>query len=164
MDKKKAADPSIKDCAYCGTSGAKLTCANCKAAHYCSKACQKQHWKNGQGNVVAPEKRRPPTADSTPRQATYAKGGKSEKCPICFEPVSDETLCTLPCEHEFHQQCVDDLRKHGVLQACPLCRTALPPGPEKLFEEAMRIFIVVFRKVESGSTSWRTLAGNFRSE
>ena len=51
MDKK--IDPSNKDCAYCETSGAKLTCAKCKAAHYCSKACQKQHWKNGHREGVS---------------------------------------------------------------------------------------------------------------
>eukprot|EP00613_Pedinella_sp_CCMP2098_P032666 CAMPEP_0171731352 /NCGR_PEP_ID=MMETSP0991-20121206/28890_1 /TAXON_ID=483369 /ORGANISM="non described non described, Strain CCMP2098" /LENGTH=45 /DNA_ID= /DNA_START= /DNA_END= /DNA_ORIENTATION= len=38
--KKNAADSCLKDCAYCGAIGAKLTCAKCKATHYCSKACQ----------------------------------------------------------------------------------------------------------------------------
>ena len=57
MDKRKKVDPSNKDCAYCETSGAKLTCGKCKAAHYCSQACQRQHWKNGhKEKCIAPDK------------------------------------------------------------------------------------------------------------
>jgi hypothetical protein len=45
--------------------------------------------------------------------------------------LSDATLCTLPCEHKFHQECVEALRKLGVLQACPLYRAELPDSPKK---------------------------------
>ena len=38
------------------------------------------------------------------------------------------------------------LRKFGVEQSCPLCRAPLPAGPEKLFEESTRRFIVFERK------------------
>ena len=53
---------------------------------------------------------------------------------------------------------MEELRKHGVLQACPLCRATLPPGPEKLYEDAMWICVVILRKVESRSVTWQTLA------
>jgi hypothetical protein len=40
------------------------------------------------------------------------------ECPICFDILADDgTLCRLPCEHEFHQECEEYLRKHGVHQA-----------------------------------------------
>lgn len=54
-------------------------------------------------------------------------------CPVhvCLESESKEQLCILPCEHEFHHKCVEELRKFGVLQACPLSRAELPPGPER---------------------------------
>jgi hypothetical protein len=49
-----------------------------------------------------------PSTNPTPQQATDTNGEIPEKCPICFETVSDEALCTtLPCEHEFHQECVE---------------------------------------------------------
>ena len=34
-----------QSCAHCSTAGSKLVCAVCKNAHYCSKECQKAHWK-----------------------------------------------------------------------------------------------------------------------
>ena len=33
-------------------------------------------------------------------------------------------------------------------QACPLCRAPLPPGPEKLFELAERVWLKLQREVE----------------
>ena len=94
MDKQKKIDPCNKDCANCGTSGAKLTCGACKAAHYCSKACQKQHWKNGhKGACIAPEKRRPqqaPSMNSVGAAAGLAAEETSKvvdpsECPICLD-------------------------------------------------------------------------------
>ena len=148
---EKKAGSSNKDCAYCGTSGAKLTCGKCKAAHYCSKPCQKQHWKNGhKERCLAPEKRRPQVASSTsstkPSFETTEVDNSGE-CPICLDFLSQSTLCTLSCKHEFHRECVEELRKHGVLQACPLCRKALPAGPEKVCEDATRMYVTLRRKV-----------------
>jgi hypothetical protein len=38
---------SYSNCAYCGSSGTKLQkCSRCDTARYCSKQCQKLHWKH----------------------------------------------------------------------------------------------------------------------
>jgi hypothetical protein len=162
MDKKKSADPSAKKCSNCGTSGAKLTCGACKAAHYCSKACQKQHWKNGhKGSCIAPEKRRPHKEKPNASMASsHQEEENGESCPICLELLSDATLWTLPCELDFHKECVEALRKLGVLQACPLCRADLPEGPEKLCEDEYRMWFLNDRNVQSGKTSWQTLTAS----
>jgi hypothetical protein len=156
-------DPSNKDCAYCETSGAKLTCGACKAAHYCRKACQKQHWKNGHKRMcIAPDKRRPQAPSTTSIESTpeYTEVNESIECPICLDVLSQGTPCTLPCKHEFHREYVEELRKHGVLQACPLCRADFPAGPEKLYENAIRMYVPLWRRVESGKASWQTLTAS----
>jgi len=57
-------------------------------------------------------------------------------CVICLEPLTQEAACLLPCRHSFHVACVAGLRAAGVSQACPMCRAALPPGPDQLCDEA----------------------------
>jgi hypothetical protein len=50
-----------------------------------------------------------------------------------------------------------ELRKFKVKQVCPLCRAPLPPGPEKLFEEGIRRYMVVHRLVQRGEATWSVL-------
>jgi len=165
--KKAAADPSLKDCANCGTTGAKLTCAKCKATHYCCKACETQHWKNGHRALcVTPEERRPgrprivaPGEDGRHRRSARAADVEcnSGECPICLGSLTDGTLCILPCKHEFHGNCVEELRKQGVQQVCPLCRTTLPAGPIKLFEDATCIYYRMKMRHQKVDESWNPL-------
>ena len=79
------------------------------------------------------------------------------KCAICLEIMNVASATALPCTHAFHGDCVAQLRNIGVSEVCPLCRTPLPPGPEKVFEEATRCFMVVFKRVERGEASWSAL-------
>ena len=49
-EKKKHAVPSLRDCAWCGAPeglkcDAHKQCGRCKMTYYCSKGCQKKHWK-----------------------------------------------------------------------------------------------------------------------
>ena len=64
----------------------------------------------------------------------------------------------------FHAACVAELRKFKLKQACPLCRTPLPPGPEKLYEEATLRYMVVQRRVERGKASWGALTKDEQRE
>jgi hypothetical protein len=51
-----------KECATCAATGASVTCAKCKVPLYCSKACQRQHWRDGHKEVcLALGERRPET-------------------------------------------------------------------------------------------------------
>ena len=68
----------------------------------------------------------------------------------------------LPCNHEFCRICVDALRSRGLKQLCPLCRRPLPPGAEKLREQADRLYTQVLRHVNRGAFSWSTLPATFR--
>jgi len=164
--KKKSADSNVKVCTNCETVDPKFTCAKCKVTAYCSKACQKQHWKNGHKVAcVAPEERRPQATTSRDIGGNLGKehetGEKvfgSGKCSICLDSLSGCAVCTLPCNHVFHQECAEQLRKHGVQQVCPLCRAVLPAGPEKLVDDAARLYVAVLHQVGGDELeSWQSL-------
>ena len=133
-------------------------CARCGLVVYCSRDCQRSHWKaNHKHHCVANADRAPQKQD----RACEDDGSKStvegEECSICLDSISEASSCTLQCKHVFHAACVAELRKFGVDQACPLCRTLLPPGPEQRNEEASRRYMLIYRVVERGDASWSAL-------
>ena len=77
-----------------------------------------------------------------------------ERCLICLEPPHEPTV--LPCGHSFCTGCVSELRAKGVSQACPLCRSPLPPGPEKLWDLAERVWVKLERV--HGRQEWPPLS------
>ena len=75
----------IFKCCYCGQSGAKKGCAKCRIAYYCSRKCQKSHWKSHKKVCKEHEK------------------GKVE---VKAEEFRDEILYTINC-----QTFSDDIRR-----------------------------------------------------
>ena len=155
-----------KICSYCSAlqgnpSAPKLSaCSRCGLVVYCSKDCQRAHWKadHKQHCIAKAERATAPLKPIAMNMISLQEAAEQTKCVICQDMVSGEsTRCTLPCTHIFHGACVAELRKFGVEQACPLCRTLLPPGPEQRNEEASRRYMVVFQMVERGDASWSTL-------
>ena len=52
-----------------------------------------------------------------------------------------------------------------MTDACPLCRAPLPPGPERLFELAYRVFVKVQRAADPSSThTWAPLSASQQKE
>ncbi len=154
--KKKGADPDIQTCAHCfallGKAGvANLQCVRCGLVAYCSKDCQRTHWKaNHKSFCIAKADRAPPPAEPTAsakknKDKVKPLAAEGDECAICLDPLALASAATLPCGHVFHPACVEGLRAFGVMQFCPMCRTELPPGPEKLFEEALRIYFIIER-------------------
>ena len=158
MTKKKkqaAGAASHRECAECGapegtvpTMILHLSCNKCKITFYCSRACQASHWKTGghKEHCVTPEQRS--RAAQEKAAAAVAKSNKSKagaaaaeeaECPICLELLSvNLPVQTLPCSHIFHVACVARLRSFSIQQVCPSCRAELPPGPEQVYEDAVR--------------------------
>ena len=91
---------SHTDCAHCGAPEGTVpgrplhnSCSRCKAAWYCSRACQAAHWKTGghKENCVTPEQRRlHPTASGSSRTASGSPSSSDgaaaeEECAICLD-------------------------------------------------------------------------------
>jgi len=130
---------------------------------YCSKDCQRSDWKaNHKKYCIAKADRVPqPGAPLTDFKEAPFKG---EDCSICLDPVAQASVTTLPCAHVFHAACVAELRKFKLKQSCPLCRAPLPPGPEKLHEDATLRYFVIERRVERGKASWSALTKDEQQE
>ena len=156
-------------------------CGRCKLAFYCSESCQKRHWKEGghKHNCVAPADRKASAALDAARikkdkaldngKAAADDGNQpydhdenenddeNDECAMCLESLASAKVLKLPCSHAYHAQCVGKLREFGIKQVCPLCRADLPPGPEQLFDDAMRRYVVLHRRYNQGTvdTPWR---------
>jgi len=45
-----------------------------------------------------------------------------EQCTICFNNMTDETICTTNCNHSYCKQCLDTWFDRGE-KSCPICRS-----------------------------------------
>jgi len=121
---QRKSNPSSKYCSNCtaregSVSASKLSaCVRCGLVVYCSRDCQKAHWKSEHKQHCISKIDRAPW-----RQESSAAAG--EECSICLELMTDASSITLPCSHTFHGTCVAELRKFGMQQLCPLCRKVL---------------------------------------
>jgi len=166
MKDKKSSRPNGKVCSNCSAlerneSALKLSaCSRCGLVFYCSKECQRAHWKANHKHHCISKADRAPQIHSLPevsKDADSDAAATGEKCAICQGMLGETSSITLPCTHVFHGNCVSELCKFGVQQVCPLCRIPLPPGPEKVCEEATRRYMVIDRLVETGRASWSAL-------
>lgn len=152
----------VPECGNCGASDVPLlVCARCTLVNYCSKQCQVQHWKSKTGHktfCLTKDERRPP-------EDIQKKQDKCDECPICLSEITSiSAICTLPCSHSFHVECVDGLRRLCLAQVCPMCRAELPDGAEKLFDEGVRRYCKIMRKVDRGELFWNKLDDKARTE
>ena len=85
---------------------------------------------------------------------------EADRCLVCLGPPHEPTR--LPCGHSFCTGCVGGLRSKGVSETCPLCRAPLPPGPEKLYELAERVWQRIARV--HGTRAWPPLSASQQKE
>jgi len=143
---KKDTYPHAEVCSNCratkGSPGISMlsVCSHCGLVMYCSKDLQRAHWKAGhKQHCIAKADRVPQPHDplDARKNAASSAAASAEECAICLESLNKGSATTLQCSHRFHPACGANLRKFGLKRTCPLCRTPLPAGPEKLCEDAI---------------------------
>lgn len=109
---------TLKECANCGidVTDCPKQCGRCKLPHYCSRACQGQHWKQGHNRFCVPVaeqrvERLPEVDDST-------------NCAVCLEKYTSE-MKTLKCGHVLHETCLWLVEMFCDAKVCPICRASL---------------------------------------
>ena len=123
--KKKAATPPparVDTCECCGTLGTGYDlCGRCKRVHYCSRACQRAHWRSSHKHAC-----RPPGKEDD-------AVGDAKTCAICWEDFDESDrkhnrILPLACLHRFHSACINGVQRSGVAtnHLCPVCRKSCP--------------------------------------
>jgi hypothetical protein len=106
-----------------------MKCARCGLVEYCSRECQKQHWRKGGHKVHCVTEQERSVSSSAGSKLPVDKN--SPACPFCHEPFSlsaSLSMVTLRCRHVVHESCLDGMFLFGVKRTCPLCRDELPAG------------------------------------
>mmetsp|Transcript_89488 Transcript_89488/g.178862 ORF Transcript_89488/g.178862 Transcript_89488/m.178862 type:complete len:363 (-) Transcript_89488:213-1301(-) len=176
--KKKGAAPEDRSCANCNAAESNDTnlsaCSRCGLVLYCSKDCQRAHWKpSHKQHCVAKIDRTLPTPEaqalsSEARKAALA-AAEGEECAICLEALlaSTSAVTTLPCKHVFHAACIEGLRKFGINKSvCPMCRGELPPGLMQACDGAIRHYFALRDRLQrKWGKAWEStlLAAEFTS-
>ena len=65
------------------------------------------------------------------------------QCKGVATPREHAPLCTLPCSHRFHAECMATLRESCENKVCPACRADLPPPAGDLFGEALLLHVAM---------------------
>lgn len=143
LDKKENNITSNEEeCANCAAVGNRdgivlSKCSKRSMVAYCSRACQVQHWKDGEHKRFCVS-----LVERLPRATTFKTevivgpashaplDDRGDNCVICGDSMNFSSACMLPCSHQFHKLCIMNIRQFGVSQACPLCRAALPAKHE----------------------------------
>ena len=122
MSKKGPKTQGAVVCEYCEQEEEPApSCSRCGLVKYCSKDCQRAHWKDHKPLCIPKADRVPntrPTKHS--RRSKLAKAAGKEECPICLDPLTDpRSILALSCEHKFQISCIDALRVRGGSQVNP---------------------------------------------
>ena len=173
MPTKKDKDSSSGACASCLVRSSEsirlFLCSQCGLVLYCSKDCQRAHWKtNHRYFCIAKANRVLPAQPA--KSIVGQSSGKGEICTICLEPLLNAPEEVLLCGHFFHSTCVAGLREFGLKQVCPLCRadlTLVMMGKKATEEDFYRCavkYATVASKLIQNKLPWSALPERERLE
>ncbi|KAJ8610870.1 hypothetical protein CTAYLR_009134 [Chrysophaeum taylorii] len=124
------------ECQNCGVSANSRVlrvCGRCRAVAYCSKACQREAWRNGGHKQVCRKSDDPDDGSSVERPANA--------CPICLDALAaarDKWIYMACCNKGMCASCHERLVASGGSARCVLCRRESLASLEELVETMER--------------------------
>ena len=97
-------------------------CQGCRDVFYCSRACQKKHWKR---HKTACKLARKQLEEQKEKAEDVLVDSASEECPICLSDHCRNTA-TLGCGHSFCYTCLYKHQAANPDAVCPMCRKTMP--------------------------------------
>lgn len=80
----------------------------------------------------------------------------STECAICLDPIPNPM--TLPCGHQYHHQCIEQLMiSSNQQQSCPLCRAPIPLNSKQKIMKANALFDEIQYLIRNKITFWSNL-------
>jgi len=66
-----------------------------------------------------------------------------EDCAVCLQPLKTAGCCRLACTHVFHEHCVNNMRRYGTNDRCPICRETSKDltTSMQLYEQGLMLFV-----------------------
>lgn len=143
---------SITLCDCCGGGHGNLKCSRCRSVFYCSRACQKKHWKEHKKwcDIAVRD-----IADSDQKLLKVIqyrdrlRNAENKECAMCLDKNGDKPVA-LPCGHVFCQNCsFENMEPQLFNFSCPLCGRKAPDGFTMHFmKNAMMFMAMAYRKPE----------------
>ena len=138
--------------AGCGRKNPASVCQGCLSFYYCSRRCQKKHWKRHKSRcrsiALHIDELQQATSDalSVVDCAKECRLSRNAECIICFEELGekeDRELVVLdPCGHGFCAPCLMKWQREPITthipsssstqKACPICRANIDDIEEEL--------------------------------
>jgi hypothetical protein len=124
------------DAKDCTTRNPMYRCSSCQSVYYCSKACQRKHWKVHKHDCVPAEEMRAsfaPLEECMPENTIRPLEKGTVECGICLQDPSQANPVILPtCQHVFCFLCIEKWKIHQntmcmeQIVCCPYCRAEIP--------------------------------------
>ena len=117
-------------------SSRELRCSACSSSFYCSKECQKIHWKKDHKQMcsilmsvkTAYDAKKVAEAVTMPERLAKQAEARGAECGVCFDKMDAPLI--LACNHVYCLKCLFEHTSNNR-RDCPTCRQDMLGGPDR---------------------------------
>ena len=139
----------------CGATDPEFACLGCFSYYYCSRDCQKKHWKSHkhQCKSVRPWKEELERATAGEDTEETPPEARNPECIICMEEFNDmdspdEITVLEPCRHAFCNKCIFKWQRKPARggHTCPICRASVKEVEEEIVQRARICYYLMLQR------------------